>query len=382
MTGIYVHVPFCAQRCTYCDFYFVTTEKSHASYVDAVCTEIRLRSSAYAGRDPVGTIYFGGGTPSLLHPDDLGVIIETLNESFDCSQVQETTLEVNPEDVTPDYLAAVRALGIDRLSIGIQSFFEDDLQFMNRVHSAKAARDVIDTVRQSGFYNFSIDLIFGLPDQPPEYWSANLEIAASFEVPHISTYGLTIESGTPLKNQVDRGVVIPATEEDMSDQFTFTMDYLRDRGYDHYEISSFARPGRRAVHNHRYWTHKNYLGFGPSAHSFWWSALPASRWANVRNLKRYEALLRQRVAPVDDTERLAIDSLADEYILLRLRTADGLDLEELESRYGVDLLVEHVDALAQLEESGFIRPIRNHTVQLTDLGKTVCDMVTARLLPD
>ena len=267
-------------------------------------------------------------------------------------------------------------------SEGDKTELKDDLQFMNRVHSAKAARDVIDTVRQSGFYNFSIDLIFGLPDQPPEYWSANLEIAASFEVPHISTYGLTIESGTPLKNQVDRGVVIPATEEDMSDQFTFTMDYLRDRGYEHYEISSFARPGRRAVHNHRYWTHKNYLGFGPSAHSFWWSALPASRWANVRNLKRYEALLRQRVAPVDDTERLAIDSLADEYILLRLRTADGLDLEELESRYGVDLLVERVDALAQLEESGFIRPIRNHTVQLTDLGKTVCDMVTARLLPD
>ena len=382
MTGIYVHVPFCAQRCTYCDFYFVTTEKSHASYVEAVCTEIRLRSSAYASRDPVGTIYFGGGTPSLLNPDDLGVIIETLNDSFDCSAVQETTLEVNPEDVTPEYLAAVRALGIDRLSIGIQSFFEDDLRFMNRVHSAPAARDVIETIRSNGFDNFSIDLIFGLPDQPPEYWSANLEIASTLDVPHISTYGLTIENGTPLKNQVERGVVVPASEEDMSDQFQFTMAYLRDRGYEHYEISSFALPGHRAVHNHRYWTHNNYLGFGPSAHSFWWSALPASRWANVRNLRRYEALLRQHVAPVDDTERLAIDSLADEYILLRLRTADGLDLEELESRYGVDLLVERVDALAQLEESGFIRPIRNHTVQLTDLGKTVCDSVTAQLLPE
>ena len=381
MTGIYVHIPFCAQRCTYCDFYFVTTEKSHTSFVEAICTEIRLRASAYASRDPVGSIYFGGGTPSLLHPDDLGRIIETLHESFDCTQVQETTVEVNPEDVTPEYLSAIRALGVDRLSIGIQSFFEDDLTFMNRVHDAAQARQVVETARSGGFDNFSVDLIFGLPDQPPEYWSANLEIAANLEVPHISTYGLTIEDGTPLKNRVERGVVEPASEEDMSDQFTFTMDYLRNRGYEHYEISSFAREGYRAIHNHRYWSHANYLGFGPSAHSFWWSGLPASRWANVRNLRRYQALLTQHVAPVDEKERLSIDSLADEYVMLRLRTADGLDLEELESRYGVDLLLERVDELADLETSGFIRPIRNNTVRLTDLGKTVCDTVTARLLP-
>ena len=381
MTGIYVHIPFCAQRCTYCDFYFVTTEKSHASFVEAVCTEIRLRASAYASRDPVGSIYFGGGTPSLLHPDDLGRIIETLNDSFDCSRVQETTVEVNPEDVTPDYLAALRSLGIDRLSIGIQSFFEDDLKMMNRVHDATQARTVVETARAGGFDNFSVDLIFGLPDQPPEYWSANLEIAASLQVPHISTYGLTIEDGTPLKNRIERGVLEPVSEEDMTDQFQFTMDYLRQRGFEHYEISSFAREGYRAIHNHRYWSHANYLGFGPSAHSFWWSGLPASRWANVRNLRRYQALLTQHVAPVDEKERLPIDTLADEYVMLRLRTADGLDLEELESRYGVDLLLDRVDELAALESSGFIRPIRNHTVRLTDLGKTVCDTVTARLLP-
>ena len=381
MTGIYVHIPFCAQRCTYCDFYFVTTEKSHASFVEAVCTEIRLRASAYASRDPVGSIYFGGGTPSLLHPDDLGRIIETLNDSFDCSGVQETTVEVNPEDVTPDYLAALRSLGIDRLSIGIQSFFEDDLKMMNRVHDATQARTVVETARAGGFDNFSVDLIFGLPDQPPEYWSANLEIAASLQVPHISTYGLTIEDGTPLKNRIERGVLEPVSEEDMTDQFQFTMDYLRQRGFEHYEISSFAREGYRAIHNHRYWSHANYLGFGPSAHSFWWSGLPASRWANVRNLRRYQALLTQHVAPVDEKERLPIDTLADEYVMLRLRTADGLDLEELESRYGVDLLLDRVDELAALESSGFIRPIRNHTVRLTDLGKTVCDTVTARLLP-
>jgi len=381
LTGIYIHIPFCAQRCTYCDFYFVTTATSHAPFVEALCAEIRLRASAYASRDPVGTIYIGGGTPSLLHPEDLGRIIATLNDTFDCTHVQETTIEVNPEDVTPTSLAALRGLGIDRLSIGIQSFFEDDLRFMNRIHDAKQARSVVTSARDAGFDNVSIDLIFGLPEQPPEYWSANLEIAGSLDVPHISTYGLTIEDGTPLKNKVQRGLVEAVPEEDMSDQFRFTIDYLRERGYEHYEISSFAKPGHRAVHNHRYWSHANYLGFGPSAHSFWWGSLPASRWATIRNQRRYQALLTQHVAPVDEKEHVSIDALADEYIMLRLRTADGLDLEELESRYGVDLLTDRVDELADLETSGFIQPIRNHTVRLTDLGKTVCDSVTARLLP-
>ncbi|MDE2995944.1 MAG: radical SAM family heme chaperone HemW [Bacteroidota bacterium] len=374
-------MPFCAQRCTYCDFYFVTTEKSHTGFVEAVCTEIRLRAQQYAHLEPVESLYFGGGTPSRLSSGDLGRIIETLNDHFDLSNVRETTIEVNPEDVNPAYLAAIRALGIDRLSIGIQSFFQDDLAFMNRIHDAGTARSVVEWARAGGFDNFSIDLIFGLPEQPPEYWSANLEIACSLDVPHISTYGLTIEDGTPLFNRVERGLISPMEEEDMSDQFQFTMGYLRDRGYEHYEISSFAREGSRAIHNHRYWNHENYLGFGPSAHSFWWSGLPAQRWANVRNLKRYEALLRQHVAPVDESEQLAIDLLADEYVMLRLRTADGLDLDELESRYGVDLLLERVDEFAELESSGFIRPIRNEKIRLTDLGKTVCDTVTARLLP-
>ena len=359
----------------------MTTEKSHTGFVEAVCTEIRLRAQQYAHLEPVESLYFGGGTPSRLSSGDLGRIIETLNDNFDLSNVRETTIEVNPEDVNPAYLAAIRALGIDRLSIGIQSFFQDDLAFMNRIHDAGTARSVVEWARAGGFDNFSIDLIFGLPEQPPEYWSANLEIACSLDVPHISTYGLTIEDGTPLFNRVERGLISPMEEEDMSDQFQFTMGYLRDRGYEHYEISSFAREGSRAIHNHRYWNHENYLGFGPSAHSFWWSGLPAQRWANVRNLKRYEALLRQHVAPVDESEQLAIDLLADEYVMLRLRTADGLDLDELESRYGVDLLLERVEELAELESSGFIRPIRNEKIRLTDLGKTVCDTVTARLLP-
>ncbi len=381
MAGLYIHIPFCSQRCTYCDFYFVTTQKTHAGFVEALCREIEIRGAVYGKLEPIETIYFGGGTPSQLAIPDLERIIEAINTHFDASNVLETTFEINPEDASSDYLRGLKNIGIDRLSIGIQSFFDDDLMFMNRVHDSAQAKRVIGDVRKEGFDNFSIDLIFGVPGQPSEYWSANLDIAQSFEVPHISTYNLTVEESTPLANQVERGLVIPVDDEESMNQFAFTMDYLTSRGYDHYEISSFARPGFKAVHNHRYWSHENYIGCGPSAHSFWWNGLPAERWSNVRNIKRYEALLLQYVAPVEDKELLSLDMLADEHIMLKLRTQDGLSLNELEEKYGVDLLTERVQDLADLEEGGLIYPIRNQLVRLTDLGKTLCDTVTAKLLP-
>lgn len=381
MAGLYIHVPFCSQRCSYCDFYFVTTARSHAPFVEAIHREIDLVAAEYAAREPIRTIYFGGGTPSLLSLDDLTSILDAVHAAFDTSSVEETTLELNPENGSETYLKGIRSLGIDRLSIGVQSFFEDDLSLMNRVHSADTAKQVIANVRSAGFSSFSIDLIFGLPDQPEEYWSANLEIAHALEIPHISTYSLTLEEGTPLWKSVQRGVIEQADDEVVTDRFSFAMEYLASHGYEHYEISSFALPGHRAVHNHRYWEHANYIGLGPSAHSFWWQGLPAQRWQNVRNLKRYEALLMQYVAPVEQREKLTLDMLADEYIMLRLRTEGGLDMDELEDRYGVDLLMDRVDDLAHLEKGAFIHPIRNGQVRLTSLGKTVADSVTARLLP-
>jgi oxygen-independent coproporphyrinogen-3 oxidase len=381
LAGLYLHIPFCSQRCTYCDFYFVTTQKAHSGFVEAMCRELEIRGSTYGAMEPVETLYFGGGTPSQLALGDLERIIEAANKHFDTTGVVETTFEINPEDATPEYLRGLRSLGINRLSVGIQSFFDSDLKFMNRIHDARQARQVVEDIRAAGFDNFSIDLIFGVPGQPEEYWSANLDIAQSIGAPHISTYNLTVEASTPLAKQIERGLVAPVDDDESMNRFSFTMDYLRSRGYEHYEISSFAKPGFRAVHNHRYWSHANYLGFGPSAHSFWWKGLPAERWSNVRSVKRYEALLMQYVPPIGDKELLSLDTLADEHVMLRLRTADGLNLNELEDRYGVDLLTEHVQELADLEEGGFISPIRNQVVRLTDLGKTVCDTVTARLLP-
>jgi oxygen-independent coproporphyrinogen-3 oxidase len=239
----------------------------------------------------------------------------------------------------------------------------------------------MDTIRRVGFETFSVDLIFGLPDQPAEHWMANLEKAARLDAPHLSTYGLTIEERTPLANQVARGLVEPASEETTRERFLDTMDYLRHHGYEHYEVSSFAQPGARSRHNQLYWRHGNYLGLGPSAHSFWRRTRSlAGRWANVRNLRRYQALLEQGQRPLEWEERLGADDLADEYVLLRLRLLeDGLDLDVLEEQYGVDLLVEKVDELAELESAGLVQ-LRNGVVRLTDDGVLVCDAVTAKLI--
>ena len=379
MAGLYLHVPFCERRCVYCDFYFVTTAKSHAPFVTALRREIAHYGADFGAREPITTIYFGGGTPSRLVADDLEAILLEIGQHFDVSRVEEITLELNPDDASLTYLRDLRAIGVNRLSIGIQSFYADDLKFMNRSHSELQARGVVDEVRTAGFDNFSIDLIFGLPDQPSEYWAANLERAARMEVPHISTYSLTVEPKTVLANQVARGLVSELDDEEVSERYLFTMDYLESRGFEHYEISSFSKPGYRSQHNTSYWRHDNYLGFGPAAHSFWWRGLPAQRWANVRNLKAYEAFVDGRQVPLDFREHLSLDDLANEYIMLGLRTSDGIDLDLLETKYGVDLLDEKLGDIARLEEADLIEPVSGRTLQLTRRGRTVCDSVVQRL---
>lgn len=381
MAGLYLHIPFCTQRCIYCDFYFVTTSRDFSPFVNAMLAEIEAYGREYGEREPLETLYLGGGTPSLLSIDDVARLMEGVARSFDLSEVEEVTFEVNPEDATLDYLTGLRSLGVTRLSLGVQSFFDEDLRFMNRVHGAAEAERAIDTIRRVGFETFSVDLIFGLPDQPAEHWMANLEKAARMEAPHLSTYGLTIEDRTPLANQVARGLVEPASEDISRERYLDTMDYLRHHGYEHYEVSSFTQPGARSRHNQLYWRHGNYLGLGPSAHSFWRQTRSlAGRWSNVRNLRRYQALLEQGQRPLEWEEALGADDLADEYILLRLRLLeDGLDVDVLEEQYGVDLLVEKVDELAELESAGLVQ-LRNGVLRLTDEGVLVCDAVTAKLI--
>ncbi len=344
--------------------------------------EIDAYGREYGGREAVETVYVGGGTPSLLPLDEVALLVREIERHFDTAALEEVTFEVNPEGATRDYLTGLRDLGVTRLSLGVQSFFDADLALMNRVHDAEQAVRSVEVIQQVGFDSYSVDLIFGVPEQPAEHWMANLEKAVALGAPHLSTYGLTVEERTPLAKMVARGTVTPAPDEAMRERFLDTMAYLRVRGYEHYEVSSFAQPGARSRHNQVYWRHGNYLGFGPSAHSFWRQTPSlAGRWANVRSLPRYQALLQQGQRPVESQERLGADDLADEYLLLRLRLLqDGLDLDVLEADYGVDLLVEKLDALAELEAAGLIHPIRRSTVRLTDEGALVADAVTARLL--
>lgn len=382
MAGLYLHIPFCTQRCVYCDFYFTTTRSDHTSFVDALCAELERYARAEAKKASLGTIYLGGGTPSLLELGDLERVFETIHAHFSTDDVRETTLELNPENADPAYLRGLRALGVDRLSIGIQSFFEDDLTFMNRSHTTKEAKKVVPMARRAGFENLSIDLIFGLPDQPETRWQTNLERVARMEVPHLSTYGLTIEPRTPLANQIERGLVDPASDDAMHARYQFTMNFLRRHGYEHYELSNFARPGRRSQHNQLYWQHVDYLGVGPSAHSFFWQdEHEAHRWENVRSLRRYEAQMDDGKLPVADRSALSGPALADEFVMLRLRTADGLDLARLQSRYGYDLRSEKSETLQWLKAEDYIEETPDATLRLTDAGRQVCDAVTTKLLP-
>jgi oxygen-independent coproporphyrinogen III oxidase len=385
LSGIYIHIPFCAKRCVYCDFYFVTTTKDYLTFTQALCTEIALYGKQQEAKEPVKTIYFGGGTPSRLPAEYIDLIITQIGRYFDTSQVTEITFEANPDDLSLEYLKQLKDIGINRLSVGIQSFYQSDLDFMGRAHDSHQAEQVVDLIRRAGFDNFSVDLIFGVPNQPQEYWAANLEKVVRLDIPHLSCYGMTIEQGTPLFKQVRRGDVALCSDDEWNDAFSFTAEYLAQHGYESYEISNFAKEGRRGVHNSRYWEHENYLGFGPSAHSFWWYHKPGAkvyRWANVRSLKTYnDILLNQGTAPVDFKEQLSKKELIEEYLMLRLRTADGLNLETLEHVYGHDLLLKQADSLAHLETEALIYPIKGDlTLKLTLKGKMLHDAIAAELM--
>ena len=380
MAGLYVHVPFCSQRCVYCDFYFTTTSRETGAYALAAAKEIEAYGREYGPREPLATLYFGGGTPSLLPLADLAVILDAVHSHFDTSALEEVTLEANPEDLTASGLGALRDLGVTRLSLGVQSFFDEDLAFMNRAHDAAQAERGVALVAEA-FDSFSVDLIFGVPDQPFEHWGANLEKALRLGAPHVSAYSLTVEAKTPLAKQVQLGTVIPEGDETLRQRFLFTHDYLEERGLTHYEVSSFARPGHESRHNSLYWAHENVLAVGPSAHAFWRETRSrAWRWANVAHLGRWRGLLEAGHLPVDAREQLDADTLADEAVLLGLRRLDlGLDLDTLERDYGVDLLVDKADVLAAFEGADLLT-VRDGRVRLTPEGAAVADAVALRLV--
>ena len=372
MAGIYIHIPFCKQACHYCNFHFSTSLKLKNDFLQALLKEIIIRKD-YLRQEPIQTIYFGGGTPSLLLEEELSAILKTLKEQYIISPGAEITLEANPDDISAGKAGEWRRQGINRLSIGVQSFFEEDLKWMNRAHSASQAIDCIRMVQHEGLVNLSIDLIYGTPTLPDKNWIENLDLAVSLGIPHLSCYALTVEPGTALDSMTRKKKVVAVSNDDQARQFLIMTDLLQARGYDHYEISNLALPGKRSAHNSAYWKGVPYAGFGPSAHSFHGS----SRQWNVANNALYIQSLNGNEIPFE-IETLSADQRFNEYIMVSLRTMEGTDI----TRAGV-LFGESFSAALVKNAAPFIQKewlyVNKDKLILTREGKLFADGIAADL---
>ena len=316
MAGIYIHIPFCRQACVYCDFHFTTSPLYRKEVVDAICRELQQRKN-YLGSVLIDTLYFGGGTPSQLSDTELGQILEVVFSEYEFTDLPEVTLEANPDDLSDEYLRFLKSAGINRLSIGVQSFFEADLRFMNRAHSANQAVTSVEKAALHGFNQLSIDLIFGTPGLSDKNWQLNLEQAANLPVNHLSCYSLTVESGTPLAKNIRTGKSAGTDEDQSANQFEILQQFAPDLGFEHYEISNLARAGNYARHNTAYWKNVPYLGIGPSAHSF----DGVNRRVNVPNNQSY---WRATGDVPHEIEELTAINRYNEIVLTGLRTKWGI----------------------------------------------------------
>jgi putative oxygen-independent coproporphyrinogen III oxidase len=350
--GLYLHIPFCSAICPYCDFAVLTGgPERRRRFVDHLVAEISLWSPERSIFESIDTIYFGGGTPSALDLDGLGRILETARENLSIRDDAWVFFEANPEDVTPDKARAWRDLGVRFLSLGIQSFDVEALKFLGRRHTPKQARKSVEIAREAGFDTVSIDLIYGLPEQPFEVWKRTLEEAVSLKPDHLSCYQLTFHEGTLFGSRLARGKMTELPEAAQAELFLFTHEFLRDAGWPGYEASNFARSfDHRSRHNQKYWHHVPYLGLGPSAHSF----SGTRRWWNERTLGTYEARIEAGERPVAGSEELTAGDLALEALMLGLRTLDGFDLSAFGERYGVDLLMRNEPLVERLVREGLV----------------------------
>ena len=328
MAGIYIHIPFCKQKCHYCNFFSVASVKWRDEFIRALCKEMEIRKDYLAG-EKVKTVYFGGGTPSLLDIEHLTLSIEQLALHFDIEHGVEITLEANPDDINETSLKEWKKAGINRLSIGVQSFFDDDLHYLNRVHDASQALRALELAREAGFDNLTIDLIYGIPTLSDEKWAKNLEIFFSLGIPHLSAYALTVEQKTPLAFLIEKGKYAPVDENLSVGHFKMLLEQARAHDFIHYEISNFAKEGFYSKHNSLYWLGGHYLGLGPSAHSY----NGYSRQWNVSNISQY-IKLDDFQSSVEEKEVLTIDQRYNEYVMTSLRTAWGCDTVHIRNVFG------------------------------------------------
>ncbi len=376
MAGIYFHIPFCKQACHYCDFHFSTSLKQRDAMLEAMHAELALQSDYLAGQS-IATIYFGGGTPSLLAADDIQRLIDRVAQLFGIQTGAEITLEANPDDLDrATVLALKRHAAVNRFSIGIQSFFAEDLRWMNRAHDADEAQQAIGHVQDAGFDNITADLIFGYPLLTESKWQYNVGRLVALGIPHISAYGMTVEPRTALAAFIRKGRQSPMDDEQAAGQFEYLMDTLEAAGYEQYEISNFARPGRHARHNSNYWKGIPYLGIGPSAHAF---DGHARQW-NVRNNARYIRAIQAGQVPFEREELRPMDRL-NEYIMTALRTAWGLDLDVVTQRFGGEYAHTLYKGLEPFVANDAVS-LTGQVATLTRKGKLLADYIAAELFAE
>jgi oxygen-independent coproporphyrinogen-3 oxidase len=376
MSGLYIHIPFCKQACSYCDFYFVTRQEYKQDFVDELIREIHSKKDTRFTEDPIQTIYFGGGTPSLLTPSQVEAILTAINTVFDL-QAEEITLEMNPDDVTHDLLSGLKSAGVNRASMGVQSFDTNLLNFMHRAHSSEEAFRCLELLHSSDFDVFTVDLIYGNPGQSLKILENDIDTILKFDPPHISAYSLTVEPQTRLGKQVKLGRIVPAEDDTVAKHFDLVVNKLVEAGIMQYEVSNYAKPGKEAVHNSNYWDHVNYLGLGPGAHSFWWDEdlHSAKRWSNKPDLRSY---LNSDWAEPFETETLDMYELAEERLMLGLRTRAGVSIDELRNRYQYSLNPDQLHYLNQLENSE--KAVVDENIRLTKNGLKIADSILLDIL--
>ena len=372
MAGIYIHIPFCKQKCTYCNFYSIAGTRLMGDFLDALIQEIKLRKVEIID-SKIETIYFGGGTPSMLKKEEIDLIIETIDENYNLSKSPEITLEANPDDLSADYIHQLTTTKINRLSIGIQSFDDAILKQINRRHTSIQAINAIELAQKSGFTNLSIDLIYGIPNQVDETWLANLETAKRYKIPHLSCYALTVEENTAMHRMITKKLLTEPKEEDSIRQFNLLMDFAEKNGYRQYEISNFCFDEKKSQHNSAYWNGSPYIGFGPGAHSF--DGKNKRMW-NVSDVKKYIDGVQVKLLN-SEFEILSEDDCYNEYIMTSIRTDSGCNFSEIINRFGPNNLEYFEKQLKTINSELFVKI--NDVVYLTKEGKFLSDFITRTL---
>lgn len=372
MAGIYIHIPFCKSRCIYCGFYSTTLLDLRKKYINAVCREMELRKNYI--REPFSTIYLGGGTPSLLDEAELTKLFLYINNVYDVDRNAEITMECNPDDITPKFTNMLSHLPINRVSMGAQTFADSRLRLLHRRHNSDEVKHAVKLLREAGIKNISIDLMFGFPDESLSQWKEDISAALALNIEHISAYSLMYEEDTPLWKMLDTGKVKEIDEELSLTMFKELVCQLTDAGYEHYEISNFARPGYRSRHNSSYWHQVPYIGLGAAAHSF---DLNSRQW-NVADLKLYIEEINNGIIPME-REELDNDTTFNDIITTALRTSDGIDLNAMETRLGKRYRNTLISAAGKHIEQGLLE-IRHDRLRLTAEGIFISDMVMSDLM--